>query len=1740
MRGLFAIAVGASFLALGACSSSSNDAPQPGAAAACTPNAELLATPRDCRSDDQCACGAHCALGTCTSDCGVGAASKTCSAGARCDSFGRCRAADDTTPIPALTAGTPGGVTLESASVAFPPTGSGIVRFHPAGHDLGPTRIVASPGFELQCAPNGAWQAECLDPGLKAGTERAVSVRVGANTTAAPNKTPMRKSPLAIGGGAGSGAANPRGAGQVSVFSGGNVDTLTVQPDGPSATLSLSPGTYKGTARLLRVSIPNPALPTAPDSTPGVAEPVIDVPIQAQLFVTGSSGVVSLSDPMHALNADGKWIGTLAGGAAGTGTIAFGRTLVESAPLTSKSSAEVLGSVDAKYSATGANLTITMNVDNSGMLGAMRTPRAEWEIALTRDADLPAGAMPPAVPADVQPTLLPDAATSPTDWASAFAAKFQPLTAGITGPVADAVLATWQAKVGTPAPALRVDACSPGGRLLAAVGSAADEWRSNTVTYATPLAPASIPAADTTTKNILLGRLVSAVSATYVRTAAVTKVAITAPDGAIPCAVAFDPALLYCSDGTPNTQALQLLATDRCNEIAAEMKCVVGIGTGTLELQAQLDTANDLTTVPCVATPPVQITGTVTKVCTLPSVAWNCGELVSCAADDGQTSYSPGPTPLAVGGDLSCGAGGKSLATLADFNRNQPTNTDSVTTVVGNIVTDFAALAGPAAAPFPAAHGFDAPRQLVALELATEIDRQRAGDPTIPPSAGATRYAARLLQQWATSAALIASEAAERARVPESVQGEVPSPLFPSTKDALSKSLDAWAIVLHPRFASALSAMDGAVLATPDYRADWIATPAQDRNYTETDGLPIALFEALRAELGLVDIALYKASLAGDMTVLPLAGRAVRDAVLVQALARDMYARIIAATPNPTWNEAYTNADRALAAALKQAISRATALELGKNPLGIEDSDLPLYFSGSSVDPAGRFSAISDYLLGSGPFAMMAWAPQAVATAQTAADALATAYKEQTTRQYQAALATNDAQTRLDAIRTQYGSQIANLCGAPPGLGAIDLLEKWPGTFNGSNCYFESELPQCMVDQKTIDALLDEPTVFYNLCVAQKLNAAIPSAQYSAPSLNEALLKIQQAGGYSACSVDLCPGEIAKKCVNCPMVSAEPVTVADLASLNLSDVGASQLADAQQSCRAMFPDARQTLPGADDDPSSPLAHPECYRASLGDLAFTMRSAAKDVEIARSQIADHVDAYNIEVSSCFFKAAANTELDALRSQHNDLMTDLRSAKSSADQSAAEANGAYNCASAITTATGASNPFEGVVAVVGAAAACGAAIAEAAYQVTSIQNQQYMDEAEQQYQAQVALIGEQTDLKVCMNEAHQQLVGIRTAQQQLDAAFLDLEHAQSNLEGGSAAAQLAYDDGRRALATAQGRVVHPPALDAWVDARIDTFVATFAKARLATYLAERAVEYEYQASLAARGQILGAETPAQLSQILSDLRNTSGTLSINGHRPAQLKVVLSLRDHLLQMWDASHASAAEQNLSASERFKLLLRDEQYSLRTDDGKYAGQRIPLSIAPLGALHGDTKGIEIFSTTDCAERIWSVNASILGAGALVRGSQTTFTRMDLLKSNTFFSQACSPATDASPFQVASVRPSRNLFRDPLFGLSGPTTNATASDPTVPDEVTLESRARIQAYFNVPRDKFEDDSYANGETSELAARGLYGDYALFFPAGILSVAQTDAQGQVTSYTDGLDLGQVDDILLRIDYVSVAR
>jgi hypothetical protein len=334
----------------------------------------------------------------------------------------------------------------------------------------------------------------------------------------------------------------------------------------------------------------------------------------------------------------------------------------------------------------------------------------------------------------------------------------------------------------------------------------------------------------------------------------------------------------------------------------------------------------------------------------------------------------------------------------------------------------------------------------------------------------------------------------------------------------------------------------------------------------------------------------------------------------------------------------------------------------------------------------------------------------------------------------------------------------------------------------------------------------------------------------------------------------------------------------------------------------------------------------------------------------------------------------------------------------------------------------------------------------------------------------------------------------------------------------------DDGLAALDALRGRSIAPLTHDLWLDESIDAFLHDMRLARRLVFLAVRAVEYESQQSLLLEEDVLAAARPSQLQDVLDELWTTAATRGVGGSRPSDLKVVLSLREHLLQLADLSDLPETEQRLTDVDRFRLLLQSPRFAEFDATGRHIGQRIPFELAPLGTIGlGDPQGIPVLAANDCAERLWSVNASILGSAGMWRGSSPpTFTRIDLLKENSFYSQWCSPGD--APFQSVSVRPSRNLFRDPELGGDYGTGLGAGS------EAALYSRARIEAYFNVDRVTFEADDYANGETSELAARGLYGRYALFIPAEVIAVGDGS----------GLVLNEVEDILLRVDYISVAR
>ena len=837
---------------------------------------------------------------------------------------------------------------------------------------------------------------------------------------------------------------------------------------------------------------------------------------------------------------------------------------------------------------------------------------------------------------------------------------------------------------------------------------------------------------------------------------------------------------------------------------------------------------------------------------------------------------------------------------------------------------------------------------------------------------------------------------------------------------------------------------------------------------------------------------------------------------------------------------------------LGRALDASRVLHEGRNPLGIADTDLPLYFMELQGDLSAtqRFSAISDFLLGDG-LGSSAWAPSFVSAADASlADARA-AWLAMQDRALQTQLTASEQAAQIAQLKTPYAEALQDLCGAVEGRTAEELLDS--DDFDPATCFRVTgdENADCgltsterAVENARALAEIDQQDVDYLFCMARELSdRAGSSAGFRGEQLEVWRTECEGAPGeptLADCPNDVGPGPAL--CLTCePGVvvvppafpSAPPAmfiaeTPQDF-SLTAEQASAEMQREASEACGAP-PDSLDLTVGENTG-----QHAECYRGSLGELALTVQAIAKDVEIARSELEDHQDAYDIVTQGCLIRQLGGQQLLSAQDLHRQTMNELADNRRDALTAADALDAVATCAGMVA---GVTNVFSGVAAGVGCAAAAGKAVAMGFAHDYEAQ----MDRAEQDHEVLMMSIQNEIDDRACFNDAELELVGVRTAALAVQRAAIEMESTLLQFENGKRNAAALYHAGRAAEQTVANRTVWPKQYDYWVDQQVETFKARMQLAKRFTYLAVLATEYEYQMSITGasdslREATLAAELPGDLESVLAELWQTAGTRTIRGNRPTDLKVVLSLRDQLLQLADHSELPETELRLTDRERFQLLLQSPAFRLFDEDGEYLGQRIPFQLAPLAELGlGQSTGIPLYADNDCAERVWSVNASIIGGADslegggpdredLYRGSDQTFMRLDLLKQNTFYSQWCGqPPAELGRFQTASVRPSRNLFR-----------GATESFDPAEGEEARYSRARIEAYFNVPRAEFEADEYANGETSELAARGLYGDYALFIPAGVLSSRQSDG-----TYTDGLNLDEVDDILLRLDYLSVAR
>jgi hypothetical protein len=1697
------------------------DTPAPEDSVACTPNPTLVASRRRCLADDACPCGTHCELGECVPRCGAGM--PDCGAGQRCDSFGRCRAMGEVELAPPAAPVREGRVQFDRTTVTLGASGGGtsiILRARDGA--VSAARVVAPPNFEVAC-DGTTYGQECRLTAMMPNVDQRVALRPVAGAMVPPAEST-----------------------EVKVFYGGTVDAVSILPPA-TATPPMQPveGTYTGTATLEgSFATPTGAVTPAPFRA--------SVPVTANAF---SAANFDLVDPLRAL--------TGAPHLSVTGATAALYPYLTLNPATGASFAVVARVTTTVQQYDGALGSLVLRVLVQPIHQSRTASGTRWRVDLRRTGALPMGA------ARLPSTTV---ATAP-DPAAVAAARFPIETAleagfpSVEGRTADDRAAVARSYREDPAtPERRLDACVLAQQTDAWwAGRSAAVWPEWRVTSPTPVSGPTLATRD----PVGLGAaLLEARPLATTTTFTAFSVRPEAPDWGlasrptdIPCAVNIYPTADACLRPTGGESVL----VDVCDRVAADYNCtpillnnerqyVVGSVTrGGSTCSFRLETA-------------------VRRVCrrAAPDSALHarCAEWTSCyagtpTARNASQAFAAVPT-ASVSGDLACGA--ISAAIRADGRRDAVGSTVNTNELLRACVAELGRVRAPLPTATPgdlyatmnalsnagggAPSCIDASRHLLALLYAAQSVR-------IDGNARGARYAHRLAQQWLQLHALLATEGANQRAIDPAVRGiSAPADPFGTDAVALETTLRGWELLLHPRVADVLYNTAGAVIEQPDYRAGRGFTLPALGSHLQNVGLPVAAYETLRAQMTLLGVALDRAARTNDRALLtasgaadPLMGRALRSAFaalpLVQKLSADAQASARSRMATVAWRDRETRAATLVDEQLREVVSTAQNILAGRNPLGIEDEDLPLYFRGAPTSADGRFAAVSNYLVGTTPLDS-GWAEATLGQARTAEAGLAEAYRAQALRQYQQALTGAALATRLDEIRRNYGTQVANLCGTPDAItDTRDVLERWEAAsgrpFNANTC-FRTNGPSCGADSGALNARVELDDIRMALCTLRDINGRTANAITTPDVALSAIVTTATPDLATCTSIAPCPagGSVDERCLRCgaTLVRISLDTLRVLTQFPFIDAGSVRQARAR--CRGIYPSAREQIPMPSDLDVNPQDIAACYRVrgSLGETEMAVAQAQTDILSARSDYAARQEGYDIAVRSCFLQLEGDMALAGLQAEHDANMRELRAGRLVADGIAYGAAAVKDCC-AIT----ASEEVIDVIATGGGLAAtaiggCAAAAVEAVALVASGAVENRMATVEANHNREVMRLASNTGFRVCMNNAAMELVGARSAALRVQRSMQDLNVAVYRLAQGVASAQGAYDEGRAVLAETQARAVAPPELDAWVDARTTEYRRTFRRARRFAYLAVRASEYEYQLSMSARAAVLSASSVADLDRALESVRLAARSGRIGGNPPADGRALVSLREHLLQVGSRAVANPNELRLTAAERFRLHLQNPRFAVYGPTGAWLGQRIPFSMAPLRGLGvGEPGDVPIYSSRSCAERIWSVNASVEGdAATLYRGSVAEFTAIDLEKRNTFYSNWCvAPAAGGERFQQASVRPAVNLFRDPEAGAPGAAGMDVGGAQNVSAGINSLSVARMQPRLNVPRAAFAMDDFGSGSSSELAGRGLYGAYNLFIPAEAISRRRPDG-----SYTSGLNLDAVDDILLRVDYVSVAR
>jgi hypothetical protein len=934
-------------------------------------------------------------------------------------------------------------------------------------------------------------------------------------------------------------------------------------------------------------------------------------------------------------------------------------------------------------------------------------------------------------------------------------------------------------------------------------------------------------------------------------------------------------------------------------------------------------------------------------------------------------------------------------------------------------------------------------------------------------------------------------------------------------------------------------------------------------NHEQPVGLPVKLLETMSAHLRYVQsyvkdssLKSYAETLEGGEPLersraLDALGRAMRFSYLIETLATQMHDRApsvacsdnshcaaYAATCHATtslcvlangqnvqisipWEDRYAGAKAELASVRSQLLAEGLALRTGENPLGIDEDDLPLFFG----DPQGtnsRFFASSDYLLST-------WAAPAVAGAQAALDAARSAWLEQRNGRIQDQMSRDEADRRVEQLQAQYGNTIVQYCGLQD-LDSRDALEAFDpetGYLTPDGCYIDEQRPECTLSASLPADGLEEAEVQFGLCTIDAMHRVALErtkcglwkytgkgrgrrrvketalVECSDPAANPWHSVAQEPLGLVANYRQAYPdGEfIYFRDTGKGMLVAELYrlkNIADLETILQGKAGTRSPSYAVETCMTNLGIKDTPLPNISKARPKRLEINACLRGELGKAALVVTGAQQDVQIAIDRWEQVQHTYGNALKHCRQKGAGLKGIEDLDKAFNDHMTSLIEAKREAETVLGMLATASELVSTASRAIATGGVSLGTDAMSGSSPA--GTLLQHHFKQELINISADMELAKLNYQSQLLVQQNWLTLQDCFYEADRLRLEIDPAASQITRSLTDAAIAMVNIRNLKREISQKVIEGQAAVEREKGRTVPSLAHHHWLSEKVDRYRREFDWSQRLTFLAMRAVEFEFQQSLPLRGKILAAVNAADLSSVILQLQQEQAGRSINRRRPEETSLVLSVRDDILRLEDRSTAQFGERKWSPSRRFRERLMSQLNAVYDDKGRYLGQGLSVTLSEMGELR-----------LRCAERLWRATATIQGDFLDVNQPHAPLV---LMKQNTFESQWCAGHGEKGTHQVASIRPSAQLFRGEEHAGNQEDTKGHTS-------------ALLYPYFNVRRSDFYREEYRQGGSEELAGRGLYGNYVLLFPYDGLLEPDVD-----------FPIDSVEDILVRFDILSI--